>query len=184
MRLPELYLSAEQVKVLASGFRVDLVYAFRLYGPASIPELAPKLNRDQDSLYHHVRKLLAAGVLQEVEKRKRSTKTEAVYDTVADRLRLKPKPWDEEYAELAMKLFETDFRMGLEHCRDAVETYHGSSELNEMQYVRRMPVRLSAAKLKEFKKKLVELDAWVTEAAKEREGQAISILIAVNPLTR
>jgi hypothetical protein len=183
MRIPELFLTKEQVQCLRSPFRSDLVRAFRLYGPASIPELAPKLNRDQDSLYHHVRKLLLVGLLQQVETRKRATRTEAVYDCVAQRHRLEPKPWDDEYAALAMELFEGDFKIGLEHCRQAVETWHKEPALNETQYIRRMSVRLSPDKMKQFKTKLAELDAWVTKAGEEREGQSISVLFAVNPLT-
>jgi predicted ArsR family transcriptional regulator len=59
--------TARQIAALASPIRQALVDAAAASGPASIAELATHLGRPASGLYHHVRALLAAGLLVEHE---------------------------------------------------------------------------------------------------------------------
>jgi hypothetical protein len=78
--------SPEQWDAITSPVRLELIYDLHIGGPLSIAEMAARLDRPADSLYHHVRKLLAAGVFVEAGTRRVGKQTETVYDFVADRL--------------------------------------------------------------------------------------------------
>lgn len=54
-----------QIRALASPLRQDLVDAVVSDGPCTIAELADRVGRPADALYHHVRQLVAAGLLVE-----------------------------------------------------------------------------------------------------------------------
>ena len=55
--------SADQIEVLSSMVRQDIVDAVAAIGPCSINELADALARPADGLYYHVRVLSRAGLL-------------------------------------------------------------------------------------------------------------------------
>lgn len=54
-----------QIRALASPLRQDLVDAVAADGPCTIAELAERVGRPADALYHHVRRLVATGLLVE-----------------------------------------------------------------------------------------------------------------------
>ena len=51
-----------QMRVLASPLRIEIVGVFQSYGSLAIRELAEKMSRPMDGLYHHVRQLLKVGI--------------------------------------------------------------------------------------------------------------------------
>ena len=53
----------QQIRALASPLRQDLVDAVASDGPCTIAELAERVGRPADALYHHVRRLVATGLL-------------------------------------------------------------------------------------------------------------------------
>jgi DNA-binding Lrp family transcriptional regulator len=71
--------AAARLAALTSPVRIELIGALRTHGPSSIRELAARMDRPAAGLYHHVRKLLRAGVLAEAERRKVGRREEAVY---------------------------------------------------------------------------------------------------------
>lgn len=58
----------------------------RSAAPCSVAQLAQQMDRPADGLYHHLRKLLAAGLLREVEQRQGRKQVERVYDLSFDEL--------------------------------------------------------------------------------------------------
>jgi predicted transcriptional regulator len=73
-----------QIRALASPVRQDLVDAVVSEGPCTIAELAERVGRPADALYHHVRRLVAAGLLVE-ESVRRAAGRPAVRLTVPGR---------------------------------------------------------------------------------------------------
>jgi DNA-binding transcriptional ArsR family regulator len=55
----------QQIRAVASPLRQDLIDAVASDGPCTIAELAERVGRPADSLYHHVRRLVATGLLVE-----------------------------------------------------------------------------------------------------------------------
>lgn len=57
--------SPRQLRALASAARQDIIDAVAGSGPTTIAELADRLGRPADALYHHVRQLVKCGLLIE-----------------------------------------------------------------------------------------------------------------------
>ena len=75
-----------QIRALASPVRQNLVDAVVAEGPCTIAELAERVGRPADALYHHVRRLVATGLLiQEDESVRRAAGRPAVRLTVPGR---------------------------------------------------------------------------------------------------
>lgn len=70
----------KQIRALRSTVRQDIVDTLQALGSASVAELATHLDRAADTLYYHVRALLAAGLLVQLpEPRQRGRHRELVY---------------------------------------------------------------------------------------------------------
>src|SRR5205085_9716969 len=78
---------------IASPVQMEIVEALQTGGPHSVRELAARLARPADGLYHHVRVLVKAGLLAAREERKIGRRAETVYGLVSARVtgRLDPK---------------------------------------------------------------------------------------------
>jgi len=79
----------EQIEVLNSPVRQEIVDSVAVRGPCSVAELAEELGVPADSLYYHVRKLVRAGLLIEHGTRKTDRREEAIYKLPADKIRLR-----------------------------------------------------------------------------------------------
>jgi DNA-binding transcriptional ArsR family regulator len=77
--------TSEQMRVLASPVRIEIVGVFQSYGTLAISELADKLSRPMDGLYHHVRQLVRVGILRVARTRRVGKRDEAVYELTAER---------------------------------------------------------------------------------------------------
>lgn len=87
-RLPVQYVHTdEQWDAVCSDIRWEILQHVQSCGPSSIPELACEMAAASDGLYHHVRKLHAAGLLRDLGARHTGRRFERVYDAAADRLR-------------------------------------------------------------------------------------------------
>ena len=69
---------------MCSPVRLEMIELMRVAGPCSIRDLADEMDRPADSLYHHLRLLLKAGLFSEVGSRKSGRRNEAVYDLTAE----------------------------------------------------------------------------------------------------
>ncbi len=77
----------EQWEALASEPRHEVMQFLGALGPCSIAELAHAMNAAPDGLYHHVKRLLGAGLIRSVGERHTGRRREAIYDLTAQRLR-------------------------------------------------------------------------------------------------
>jgi DNA-binding Lrp family transcriptional regulator len=81
-------LDRKQILCFASARRHDIIDKLVAAGPLSIRELAPLVGASAPSLYHHVRKLVRAGLVVEAGHRVVNRKRETIYATVAPRMRM------------------------------------------------------------------------------------------------
>lgn len=87
-RAPFLFVHTdEQWEALASEPRHEIMQFLGALGPSSIAQLAHAMNAAPDGLYHHVRRLLNAGLIRSLGERHTGRRREAVYDLAAHRLR-------------------------------------------------------------------------------------------------
>src|SRR5580698_1153514 len=75
-----------QLRALASPVRIEIVGVFQTHGPLAIRELAEKMSRPADGLYHHVRQLLKVEILRVAETRRAGKRDEAVFELTAERI--------------------------------------------------------------------------------------------------
>ncbi|MDX2116015.1 MAG: hypothetical protein SFZ24_10430 [Planctomycetota bacterium] len=86
-RLPALFVHTdEQWDAITSAPRLEIVQFLTDLGPASLAQLALALARPADGLYHHARRLLAAGLVRQLGARRVGPQRERLYDVAADRL--------------------------------------------------------------------------------------------------
>jgi len=78
----------DQIRALTSPVRQELVDALQASGPSSIADLATELGRAPDSLYYHVRRLEAVGLVVRRGTRSTARNEEALFDTPGARMRI------------------------------------------------------------------------------------------------
>lgn len=112
-------LDREQLQCLASPRRHDILDRLVPSGPLSIKELAGAIGADPPSLYHHIRKLLAVGLVVEAGTRVVNRRREQLYDAPGRRMRLTRALEDPANRELFVQIcaslcreMERDFRRG------------------------------------------------------------------------
>ncbi len=110
-------------EALVSPVRLELVERLQVRRLASVAELAAELERSPHSLYHHVRRLLACGILREEGRRKAGRREEAVFALAAERIAL-PRPLSASTSLAAARSVTAvlrgaarNFRRGLEEGR-------------------------------------------------------------------
>lgn len=80
----------QALKALASPVRLDIVDTLAAHGPLAIKELGSLIGREPASIYHHLRILLAAGLVREAASRVVNRRVEKLFDTPFRRMRLAP----------------------------------------------------------------------------------------------
>lgn len=80
--------SPSALRALTSPIRQEIVDAVVAAGPVTIASLARHLGRAPDSLYFHVRRLLAVGLLVEREAERKGRHVAAVYDVPGRPIRI------------------------------------------------------------------------------------------------
>jgi DNA-binding transcriptional ArsR family regulator len=111
----------DQLELLASPIRQEIVDAVAALGECSARELARELGVAPDALYYHLKKLVSAGLLASVGQRAATRRPEEVYRTAArDMLMV----WDLDDPQVSaailkamgavLRMAERDFRRGAE----------------------------------------------------------------------
>lgn len=78
----------DQLALLISARRHDMVDRLAAAGPLSIKELAEQIGAKPSALYHHIEKMLRVGLIVEAGSRVVRRKREQLYATPAPRMRL------------------------------------------------------------------------------------------------
>ena len=97
------YIRGRALRAIASARRLELIEALMSEQPATVEELGRHLGRDPKTLYHHLRPLLKAGLVEEAGERPTSKRPATIYRLPADRLELDPQ----ENSTLARRKFRT-----------------------------------------------------------------------------
>ena len=78
----------EHFDAIGSPVRLSIIEFFRSRGPMPVAELAQVMGRPADGLYHHLKKLLAIGIVREVGTQQTGRQIERVFDIAANRLQV------------------------------------------------------------------------------------------------
>ncbi|MEZ5998146.1 MAG: helix-turn-helix domain-containing protein [Hyphomonas sp.] len=115
-------LREDQLEVLASTVRTDIVDHLVGRGPMSIKQLAASLGRQPSSIYYHIDMLQKVGLIVEAGTQVSNRRTEVLYQTPAPRIRMKKAIGNPDNHELIAKMVgvlnrqsQRDFEQGLAH---------------------------------------------------------------------
>lgn len=177
--------SAEQWRVLTSPSRIEIVEFMRAAAPCSVAELAARMDRPADALYHHLRKLEGIGVVRVVEHRRQGRQTEAVYDLAAERLVFdydaKTGRGGERLADVAASILRSTERTYREAVTAGGET--GSGEKKSL-WSRIETGWLTEEGLAEVNAHLEAIDEILERGRKGREGRLFTLTVFLAPAVR
>lgn len=97
----------EAIRLLVSPLRNDMIVAMLGAGPCSVTDLATWLERPPSSLYFHMEKLEAAGLVEQVGVRRKERHKEALYAPVAANLRVPQDDATEDGRKLRARVAAT-----------------------------------------------------------------------------
>ena len=180
-------LGAKALSVLMKPARLELYESLQVGGPASVADLAQRLGRPADSLYYHVKKLLAVGVIQELadagEGRSGPGRRGAVFSIVSRRLDAEldadsPASRDawSDGARSLLRLAQRDFCEAL----DSGEARPKGVRRNVMLW--RVKARLTPSKLKEVNQHIDALHDLLFERAEATQGELHAVTCVMTPL--
>jgi len=167
--------------------RLEVYEALQIGGPSSIAELAARLGRPADSLYYHVRKLVAIGVIEALPDEEREARGPgrrgAVYALVGRLVDVELNPRSrrsrEAWAEggsAVLRLAQRDFGRALE----SGEVQPTGARRN--LFLRRLKLRLDAAQLREVNEHVEALNELLMRHAENTEGELHAITCVMTPL--
>lgn len=174
-----------QLQAIASPPRQRLVAALEAIGPASVRELAEHLGRSAQSLYFHLRPLVACGLVEEAGERKRDRQTERIYRLVAVRLRIAGDVGDPDYRDAMAEMCrsvaraaERDYCRGLEAERARL---HGRARNLSLHHYH---VHLTPRDRGRFVKRIEELTEFVLAHNDPEHGELYSYTALFAPTQR
>src|SRR5262245_9838337 len=109
-----------RLAALASPLRLEIIAAVKAAGSCAVRELATRMGRPADGLYHHVRTLLRAGILEEIAQRKVGKRIEAVYALRSPRVEGALDPASPASRDLVTRAATAALRLAAREFRDAV----------------------------------------------------------------
>jgi len=176
--------TARQLQALASPVGRELLQALRCGGPATVAELGPRLGRRANSLHYHVRKLVAAGLLQPVDSRRSGARTQTVYDVVADRFVGPSAPRQPRLRALTVDVVASllrqstrDFTRGTSRPADVVDTGAGRNVVAD-----RHSAWLAPRQLARVNRLIDELHQVFRENTGTQQGRLYALTTVLTPL--
>ena len=164
--------------------RQEIIDVLAPMGIASIAELATALGRPADSLYYHIRILQEAGLIEAAGSRRSGAHEEALYRTVAPRMRLSYEPGPEgNAADISpiigsmLRLTGRDFDTAMENPDNKVD-----GPRREL-WAARTTAWLSEEQVEEINRHMQDLLAMMALSSPE-EGRLYSVTMVLTPLER
>lgn len=103
----------KQLELLTSPLRQEIVDTVRAMGSGSAREIARELGTPPDALYYHLRKLVATDLLISLGKRQATRRSEEVYRTPSDSMRIVYDRDDARASAVIRRAFGALLRMAL-----------------------------------------------------------------------
>ena len=164
--LPRRPATREQAAALASAVRLRIL-RMTFYQPLTNREIAHRLGRDPATTLHHVRKLVASGLLDPLPVR-RGTRGAREIPYRATGLSWALDPADDDEAALAEAMLEA-------FLGEVVEA--GVENLNQS----RLALRLDAAQIEEFRERLAALLNEFAARPVDPVAPAVAVYVAMHP---
>lgn len=169
--------SPAQWRVLSSPVRIDLVELLAIVGPCSVARLAELLGRPADGLYHHLRRLVGAGLVRASGAQRAGKRNEALYDLMADRFRF---DFDPRRPEPMLRLSAALLRMAQRDLAGALR--RGKFDPPRNAFGRRLSAWLPAPARRRVLADLRDVEKVAVAARRKAQGQLYSLTLFMIPL--
>ncbi|MEQ8763122.1 MAG: helix-turn-helix domain-containing protein [Planctomycetota bacterium] len=169
------------LSALATARRLELIEALMSEQPATVEELGRYLGREPRSLYHHLRPLLKAGLIEEAGQRETSRRPATLYRLPAERLELNRGDRSPRSRALLKKLARSTLQNALRLQERAVDG--PATSPNDPRHSAKLAhraARLTPAGLKQIHQKMRELFELLGELHDE-EGVPTALTISLAP---
>ena len=168
-----------------SAVRLEILVFMIMIGPCGIRELAELMDRPADGLYHHMRKLVGAGLVVEACTRKVGTQTEVVYQTAATDITIDRNIKRKRTRDRVIRLFRTI----MQHAQRTMETALRSGKAvlekdNQNVKLSWLTTWLDDRQLAEIREHQEAIDTILREGLRQRKGQLFAVLTYLAPLVR
>ncbi|MBM3976143.1 MAG: helix-turn-helix transcriptional regulator [Planctomycetes bacterium] len=173
----------EQVEALASPLRQELVDTLEQHGPLTIQALGTWLERAPDGLYYHVRRLVALGLLREVDAVPSGGREAQRYDVAGRPMRILHRPGDAAHVAAVKRTVATLLRVSARDAHKALDA--GIARLDRSApdfFGMRSRARLDAASLARVRELLAELSRIAHAGQNRRRGRVFSLTFLLTPL--
>lgn len=174
-------LTRQQLGCLSSLVRVDLYEAIQRRRQASVLELAEDLKKSPHSLYYHIKQLLNVKLIQIGDYRRVGKRDEALYEVVAERLKIDQANTGRDYREAIIKTVGSALRKA--------EREHRDARMRQVDHERfaltRIQATLSHEDARILREKTRQLNQWVRKrniSGDEIEGEDVSLTCLVVPI--
>ena len=166
----------EHFDAIGSTVRLGILEFFRSRGPMCVAELARVMGRPADGLYHHLKKLLATGIVREVGTQQSGRQIERIFDISAGQLQVAE---DTERLVKVWRLISSQAERNLASAIDAgVLRFRGDDPNISM---RMEPARLDAAARAEVFEHLNAIRAVFDRARANPSGDQASFTFIFTP---
>lgn len=173
----------DQLELLASSLRQEILDSLAADGPASTTELARTLGVGADTVYYHLRKLLAADLVVVVRHRETGRRPEVEYGLPARILTLRYPAKDRVRKELVAKVVAAALRTAI---RDFTRATDASDVVTEGPrrnlWGGRCKAWLSPEQIEEVGIHLLRLRELFNTGTRPSRGQLCSLAFALAPL--
>jgi DNA-binding transcriptional ArsR family regulator len=174
-----------QWRAFVSPVRMEMFEFLRALAPCSIAELARALQRPPDRLYHHLRLLVAGGLVVAVGSRREGRRTEVIYDLVAEQLDFADMPRTPEVIRQLRAMTGVLYRWNARNIDSALV----DPQVNHRGAIRRLWARVEVSWLdddatRRVNEHLAQITAILDEGRRQRTGRPTSVAIFAAPLVR
>lgn len=172
-------------EAINSPIRVEMIVFMIVAGTCSIRELAALMNRPADGLYHHVRKLVKARIVEEVGVRRVGTQKETLYRTAAADVSIDRNISNRRTRERTIRLFRTIMK----HALRTIEASLGSGETvlegpNQNLRFNWLASWLDETQLAKVRAHQDAISRILHDGLQRRDGQLVAVLTYMVPIQR
>ncbi len=179
------WIRGRELRALTYPARLELVEALMSEQPATVEELGRHLGRNPRSLYHHLRPLLAAGLVEEAGQRPTSKRPATLFRLPAARLEIDPTDRSRSARDARARLARVVLRAAVRLNEAALEDQHVElgGRRRELTLGHRV-ARLTPRGLERVNAKVRELMELLVEEHDPQRGRPFALTVQVAPRGR
>ena len=170
----------DQLQLLASPVRQEIIDEMVNSGPCSVKEIATELGCSADSLYYHIKKLEEHGLIAEEGTRPTTRRDEKVYDVPARKVQVHYDPTDPENTENVAEIISSMLKITDQNFREGFQPELAQPEGSARNlWGTRQKAWLNEEELREVNRLMRKLRNifWASKKTKDRNLHALTMVL-------